>query len=390
AILLITEGLFSMDSDMPDIKALQDVAREHKATLLVDVAHDFGSLGTHGGGALEIQNMLGKVDLVMGSFSKTFSSNGGFLATASLAVRQYMKFYGSPQTFSNALSPVQTAVIMQALKIVRSPEGTKLREQLNNNSVTLRTGLEKNGIRCIGEPSAIVPAYIGNEAVARIAWARAQNEGIHANLVEFPAVAVGSARFRMQLMPQHTQEQLDKTVSVITDVIAAATKDAAKISFPKVERAKFGTDPNTLTIASHALPALKEGDMKKLFAHARTATFDPGALLIREGSLPKGLFVIKKGTVTIEVDYLGQPLVLAECGPGEILGEMSLLGSQGASASVVASTSVETACLDKKELAELAKTDPELGTRFYQSLAMVLAGRLRHQNATVLPTLSHG
>lgn len=96
-ILVITEGLFSMDSDVPDIAKLQDICHEYGATLFVDVAHDFGALGPGGTGSLGIQEMLGKVDLVMGSFSKTFASNGGFLATNSPAVKQFVKFYGGPQ-----------------------------------------------------------------------------------------------------------------------------------------------------------------------------------------------------------------------------------------------------------------------------------------------------
>ena len=87
AIMVVTEGLFSMDSDVPDIEAFQALAHEFGATLMVDVAHDLGALGPGGRGHIGAQNMLGKVDLVMGSFSKTFGSNGGFVATKSRAVK---------------------------------------------------------------------------------------------------------------------------------------------------------------------------------------------------------------------------------------------------------------------------------------------------------------
>src|SRR5207244_2190884 len=78
-ILVVTEGLFSMDSDTPDLQTLQALCHEYEATLLVDVAHDLGAIGPGGTGFLGIQDMLGKVDLVVGAFSKTFASNGGFL-----------------------------------------------------------------------------------------------------------------------------------------------------------------------------------------------------------------------------------------------------------------------------------------------------------------------
>ena len=82
-----------MNSDTPDLNAFSDLAREFSATLMVDVAHDFGALGEDGRGQLGIQGALGKADLIMGSFSKTFASNGGFVATRSRAVQQYLRYY---------------------------------------------------------------------------------------------------------------------------------------------------------------------------------------------------------------------------------------------------------------------------------------------------------
>ncbi len=102
-ILVVTESLFSMDSDTPDLRALQELCREYEATLLVDVAHDLGAMGEGGRGFIGQQGMSGQIDIVMGSFSKTFASNGGFVACNSPAVRQYLKFYGCSATFSNAL-----------------------------------------------------------------------------------------------------------------------------------------------------------------------------------------------------------------------------------------------------------------------------------------------
>ena len=125
-IMVVTEGLFSMDSDTPDIAALQDLCHEYDATLLVDVAHDLGSLGEDGRGHIGIQKMLGKVDLVMGSFSKTFASNGGFVACRNRAVKEYLRFYSPPATFSNALSQAQAAVVLKAFEIVESGRRPRL------------------------------------------------------------------------------------------------------------------------------------------------------------------------------------------------------------------------------------------------------------------------
>jgi 7-keto-8-aminopelargonate synthetase-like enzyme len=124
-ILVVTESLFSMNSDTPDIRAMQELAHEYGAILVVDAAHDLGCLGADGTGHIGMQGMLGKVDLVMGSFSKTFGSNGGFVATNSRAVKEYLRFYSPSCTFSNALSPIQVAVVSKALDIVASHEGRR-------------------------------------------------------------------------------------------------------------------------------------------------------------------------------------------------------------------------------------------------------------------------
>jgi len=211
-ILVITEGLFSMDSDTPDIAAMQDLAREYNAKLMVDVAHDLGNIGEDGRGHVGLQKMLGKVDIVMGSFSKTFASNGGFVCINSPAVREYIRYFGSAGTFSNALSPVQSAIVLKAFEIVQSKEGRDLRESLMKNILYLRSELERLGLEVIGNPSAIVSAKVGDEALARMVSQKLPALGVVANLVEFPAVAKGSARFRLQVMAKHTKQNIDDLI----------------------------------------------------------------------------------------------------------------------------------------------------------------------------------
>jgi glycine C-acetyltransferase len=180
---------------------------------MVDAAHDLGCLGPGGGGHIAAQGMQGKIDLVMGSFSKTFASNGGFVACTSPAVRQYLKFYGSAATFSNALSPVQCATVMTAFQIVASPEGQGRREAMLDRAVYLRDQLEQVGFVVKGAPSAIVPAMVGPEGLARQVSRRLPELGVFANLVEYPAVAKGAARFRLQVMATHSRENVDDLVA---------------------------------------------------------------------------------------------------------------------------------------------------------------------------------
>jgi glycine C-acetyltransferase len=214
-ILVVTEGLFSMDSDTPDLAGLQALCHEFNATLVVDVAHDLGCLGDNGRGHIGIQNMLGKVDLVMGSFSKTFASNGGFVASNSRAVKEYLRFYSAPATFSNALSPVQAATVLKAFEIVESEEGRTLRAALMTNVISLRRQLREAGMDYYGDPSAIVCVKMGTESVARLVSKRLPELGLVANLVEFPAVPKGAARIRMQVMANHSEQNIANAVQAL-------------------------------------------------------------------------------------------------------------------------------------------------------------------------------
>ncbi len=221
-ILVITEGLFSMDSDSPDLRAMQAVCREYQATLFVDVAHDFGSLGPGGTGHIGRAGVLGEVDLVMGAFSKTFASNGGFVATRLPGVRSFVEAYGGPFTFSNAMSPIQIATVREALRIVRSAEGEQRRAKLMTNVHALRDAVAGQGLQCLGDPSAVVPVLIGHTPLARLASGAVLRRGLFANLVEFPAVGVRAARFRMQVQSDHTVEQTREAAALMAEAVAEA------------------------------------------------------------------------------------------------------------------------------------------------------------------------
>ena len=221
-ILVITEGLFSMDSDSPDLRAMQSICHEYHATLLVDVAHDFGSLGPGGSGHIGREEMLGEIDIVMGAFSKTFASNGGFVATRHAGVRSYVEAFGGPHAFSNSMSPVQVATVRESLRIVRSVEGDERRASLMANVSTLRGALGAHGLRCLGDPSAVVPVMVGHTALARIASGEVLKRGLFSNLVEFPAVGVRAARFRMQVQSSHTPAQALRAANIMAETITAS------------------------------------------------------------------------------------------------------------------------------------------------------------------------
>lgn len=222
AILVVTEGLFSMDADSPDLPLLQHLCREYGATLLVDVAHDLGALGPGGGGTIAAQGMTGRIDLVMGSFSKTFATNGGFVACAERAARRQLQMYAGPHMFSNALSPLQAAVATQSLRIAGAAEGDGLRADLLRNAVELRALLHAAGLHCLGAASPIVPVWAGLEAAARVAGMLLARDAVFVNPVEFPGVPLGAARLRLQLMARHSSAQLRSAAPLVASACARA------------------------------------------------------------------------------------------------------------------------------------------------------------------------
>ncbi|MFL6674541.1 MAG: aminotransferase class I/II-fold pyridoxal phosphate-dependent enzyme [Massilia sp.] len=221
-ILVITEGLFSMDSDSPDLALLQHLCREYGATLLVDVAHDLGALGPGGTGCIGQQGMLGQVDIVMGAFSKTFAANGGFVACAARGVKRQLQLFAGPHLFSNALSPLQAGIVLECLRIVRSEEGAALRARLLRNVDELRGMLGDAGMHCLGVPSAIVPVRIGSEPVSRLAGKLLARRGVFANQVEYPGVPLGAARLRLQLMANHNLQQVRRAARLIGECAGRA------------------------------------------------------------------------------------------------------------------------------------------------------------------------
>jgi glycine C-acetyltransferase len=185
-----------------------------------------------------MQGMLGEVDLVMGSFSKTFASNGGFVACRTRAIKEYLRFYSPSCTFSNALSPSQAATVLKTFEIIESPEGAMLRNKMMDNVLELRSQLVKAGFEVYGDPSAIVCVKMGNEGLARLVSRRLPALGLIANLVEFPAVPKGQARFRMQVMANHTPQNIATAVQLLRGAYQEALAEYEWMNQPQQEELK--------------------------------------------------------------------------------------------------------------------------------------------------------
>lgn len=248
-ILVVTESLFSMDADTPDLRHAVDVCRQYNATLMVDCAHDLGCIGADGLGHLSAQGVLGQVDVVMGSFSKTFASNGGFVASNHPALKIALRYTCGPQTFTNAMSPIQAAVVLKALEIVRSPEGQARRTKLLDNINFLRTNLQARGFVALGAPSPIVPTVLGDSGLSRLICGATLSGGALVNLVEYPAVSRNTSRFRLQVMADHTEADLLEFCEILS---------AAKISATaRLEILRTSSTPTIEGTANADAPALE-------------------------------------------------------------------------------------------------------------------------------------
>lgn len=215
-LFIIMESLYSMDSDSPNLSEAIKLVRKYNGILILDVAHDFGAMGESGLGLLETVSLVDGPDIIMGSFSKTFASNGGFIAS-SQKVKDYLALHSSPLTFSNAFSPIQTCIVSQCFDIIFSDEGAALRRQLSTNITLMRTLMAEGGMEVGGTPSPIVPVFVGDERIARLTYKHLASNLLLANLVEFPGVPKGKARFRFQMMSSHTASNIRDAAGIMVE-----------------------------------------------------------------------------------------------------------------------------------------------------------------------------
>jgi 7-keto-8-aminopelargonate synthetase-like enzyme len=234
-ILVVTETLFSMDSDSPRLAELQTICNKYSATLLVDCAHDLGAMGATGRGVLEEQGLVGKVDLLMGSFSKVFGSPGGFVCSHSPSLKWGLRYSCGPSTFTNAMSPIQAAVVRSSLRLIRGDEGCARRERLLRNVNRLRSAVSQLGYQVLGRPSAVVPVIVGDVAYGRILTKYLLKRGAIVNLVEYPAVSAKTSRLRLQVMADHTPDDIEEFVAILQAAEVDAQYEYDSFAPPSLE-----------------------------------------------------------------------------------------------------------------------------------------------------------
>jgi 8-amino-7-oxononanoate synthase len=225
-VLVVVDGVFSMEGDLCDLPRITELCRAHGARLMVDEAHGVGVLGRRGAGASELFGLEDEVDLRMGTFSKSLASCGGFIA-ASAEVVEYLRISSRPFIFSAAAVPAAVGAALAALRVIRS-EGPELMGRLLENARYLREGLRSLGLRVI-EPgrlpdgaeatTPIVPVIVGEDWQAVLLWKALFDAGVYTNVAIHPAVPPGGALLRTSLMATHEREHLDRALAIFERVL---------------------------------------------------------------------------------------------------------------------------------------------------------------------------
>ena len=190
-MLVVVDGVFSMEGDVADLPRIADLCRAHGARLMVDEAHGAGVLGARGAGASEALGVEDAVDLRMGTFSKSLASCGGFIAGPAEVV-DYLRISSRAFLFTAAAVPAAVGAALAALRIVRSDEGPELFARVLENAAHLSAGLAALGFRVVedahGVLTPIIPVVVGDDWKAVLLWRALYDAGVFVNVALHPAV----------------------------------------------------------------------------------------------------------------------------------------------------------------------------------------------------------
>jgi len=232
-ILVVVDGVFSMEGDVAPLIDIVELCERYDARLMVDEAHGAGVLGARGAGACELLGVERRVDLRMGTFSKSLAACGGFIA-GSAEVIDYLRVSSRSFLFTASAVPAALGAALSALRIIRSPDGPRLLAEVLENARYLADGLHALGYRTLaGEPirtdlepagpkrsivTPIVPVLVGDDWKAALLWRALYDRGVFTNCAIHPAVPPGGALLRTSVMATHDRPTLDRALEVFASV----------------------------------------------------------------------------------------------------------------------------------------------------------------------------
>lgn len=226
AKLIVADGVFSMEGDIINLPAVVELAERYQARVMIDDAHSIGVLGPTGAGTAEHFGLIDKVDITMGTFSKSFASIGGFIAADSNVI-EFVKHFSRELIFSASIPPASAASVLAALEVMR--QEPERRERLWQITHRMHKELTELGFNIGTTQTPVVPIYIGEDIQCFSFWKMLTEAGIFANAIITPAVAPGHALIRTSYTANHTDEQLDRVLSTFETIGKKAGLIAAAV-----------------------------------------------------------------------------------------------------------------------------------------------------------------
>ena len=214
--LIVTDGVFSMGGDIAKLPEICELAARYGARVMVDDAHGLGVIGEGGRGTASHFGLEGKVDVIMGTFSKSLASLGGYMAASEL-VCDYVRHNSRPFIFSASIPPSACAAALAALRLLR--ERPELPLRLLSLASYARAGLKARGLRIIESETPIIPIYTYEMENTLTSAKRLYDAGVYVNPVLPPAAAPGECLLRVSCMATHTEALLDEAMDIIAEVL---------------------------------------------------------------------------------------------------------------------------------------------------------------------------
>lgn len=224
--IIVVDAVFSMEGTVADLATIAELADRHGCRVYVDESHALGVLGPDGRGASAALGVLARMDVVMGTFSKSFASVGGFIA-GDRPVVDYIRHNGSGHVFSASLPPAAAAATHAALRVSRREPDRRAR--VLAAAEYMATGLARQGYQAEYHGTAIVPVILGNPTVAHAGYLRLMRSGVYVNPVAPPAVPEERSGFRTSYLADHRQSDLDRALHVFAGLAEDLTPQGAAL-----------------------------------------------------------------------------------------------------------------------------------------------------------------
>ena len=214
--MIATDGVFSMDGYIANMKAICDLADKYGAIVMMDDSHAVGFMGKRGRGTHEHCDVMGRVDIITGTLGKALGGASGGYISARREIIDLLRQRSRPYLFSNTLAPVIASASITTLDLIT--RSTELRDKLESNTKYFREGLTKAGLTIRAGTHPIVPVMLGDAALSQKFAARMLEKGIYVIGFFYPVVPQGAARIRTQVSAAHSREDLDAAITAFTEV----------------------------------------------------------------------------------------------------------------------------------------------------------------------------